>query len=62
MAIIEIISEAKCKDCKFFKRKPIYRKDGTLSIKSKLVCEKGRYLNKGGNTIACDEFKGFWED
>lgn len=62
MSIIEITSDAKCKDCKFFKREPIHRKDGSLSMKSRLVCEKGKRLHKGESTIACNEFKGFWEE
>lgn len=62
MSIIEIHTTAKCKDCKFFKREPVYKKDGSLSIRSKLICEKDRWMNKGERTIACDEFKPFWED
>lgn len=61
MSIIQITTDAKCKDCKFFKREPIYRKDGSLSVKSRLVCEKGKWLHKGERTFACNEFKGFWE-
>ena len=62
MTIIEIHTEAKCKDCKFFKREPIRRKDGYLSKKSRLVCEKGKWLSNGERTLSCDEFKPFWED
>lgn len=62
MSIIQITTDAKCKDCKFFKREPVYRKDGSLSTRSRLVCEKGHWLHKGERTLACDEFRGFWEE
>lgn len=62
MSVIEITTEAKCKDCKFFKREPIYRKDGHLSRRSRLICYKDRWLYKGERTKACNEFNPFWEE
>lgn len=62
MAIIEIITTAKCKDCKFLHRHPIHRKDGYLSKRSRIVCEKGHFLHKGERTIACSEFNPFWNE
>lgn len=62
MSIIQITTDTKCKDCKFFKREPIYRKDGSLSKKSRLICEKGHWLHKGERTLACEKFKPFWDE
>ena len=36
--ILEIIYEAKCKHCKFFKYSSVLRKNGTISKKHKAFC------------------------
>lgn len=38
MSIIEITSDAKCKDCKFLERVPKIKKDGTQSKQNRLQC------------------------
>lgn len=59
--ILEIISEAKCKDCKYLKKESIYKKDGSLSKKCHIICMKGKVLMRGERSKICDNFKPYWE-
>lgn len=63
MSIIEITSDAKCKDCKFLERVPKIKKDGTASKQNRLQCSiHVQHLFKGEKTEACLKFKPKWEE
>lgn len=61
MAIVEIISEAKCKHCKHFKSERIIKKDGTLSFRRKYFCGipdvSGRNWNLTMKNKVCDKWE-----
>lgn len=59
---IQIPSDAKCKDCKYFKRYDILRGDGTILQRSSLVCKKQQYTFAGEKTEACKYFTPFMEE
>lgn len=57
---IEITSDAKCKHCKYLKRECAYKKDGSLSKKSHIVCSLGKLLLRGERSKVCDDFDPYW--
>lgn len=61
MSVIEILYSPKCKECVFFYKESIQKKDGSISKRKKHICLKNKILSKGEKSLSCNDFEPFWE-